>query len=110
MWHRTAMLAAVAALVAGGCGGAGDDETTQSTGSTPSRSSTADTTSTRTEAAKPQAKPKTKAPAEKAIGIGDQNAAFFAAPAFRALKVDKARRVVPWDTMRLPDEQKAMSQ
>lgn len=79
------MLAAAVAIA--GCGG--DDETTQSTAA-PAK--------------------KSKAPAEKAIGVGDQNAAFFAAPAFRALKIDKARRVVPWDTMSLPDEQAGMDQ
>jgi hypothetical protein len=46
----------------------------------------------------------TPAPPEKAVGIGDQGAAFFAAPLFRSLKVDKARKVVPWDAMKLPDE------
>jgi hypothetical protein len=38
------------------------------------------------------------------VGIGDQAAAFFDARLFRALKVDKARRVVPWDAMTLPAE------
>src|SRR4051812_4805110 len=48
--------------------------------------------------------PTAPAPSEKAVGIGDQGPAFFAAPLFRALEVDKARKVVPWDAMRLPDE------
>jgi hypothetical protein len=48
--------------------------------------------------------PTTKAPSEKAVGIGDQGFAFFVAPLFRSLKIDKARKVVPWDAMKLPDE------
>jgi hypothetical protein len=74
------VLAALAFLA--GCGGGGE----------------------KTTATTQKATPTTKAPSEKAVGIGDQGFAFFAAPLFRSLNVDKARKVVPWDAMRLPDE------
>jgi hypothetical protein len=86
------LVTAVAALVLlAGCGG-GDDKTTGTTA--------------------PQARPAPERPAppEKAVGIGDQGAAFFGAPLFRALNIDKARRVVPWDAMNLPDERKLTDQ
>lgn len=81
------VLAALALLA--GCGGNNDSKQPATTG-----------------AAAPKAKPtpKTPAPSQKAVGIGDQGAAFFDARLFRALKVDKARRVVPWDAMTLPAE------
>jgi hypothetical protein len=73
---------ALAALVLlAGCGG-GDSETT----------------------ATQQPTPTTKAPSEKAVGIGDQGAAFFSAPLFKKLNVDKSRIVVPWDTMTTPSQ------
>jgi hypothetical protein len=78
---------AVAALVLlAGCGSA---EKKTTTGARP---------------AAPKPTPTTKAPPAKAVGIGDQGATFFAAPGFRALKIGKARRVVPWDAMSLHDE------
>jgi Glycosyl hydrolase catalytic core len=82
--------AALALVLLGGCGGGGEK--------------------TPTGAAKPRATPKTPAPAGKAIGIGDQGAAVFAAPLFRQLRIDKARLVVPWDTMQLGYQQQLVDQ
>src|SRR5829696_7383476 len=36
------------------------------------------------------------------VGIGEQSAAMFADPAFRALEVPYARYVVSWDALRAP--------
>jgi hypothetical protein len=37
-----------------------------------------------------------------AVGLGDQHASTFAAPAFRALHVKKARYFIRWDAMKVP--------
>src|SRR4051794_16508963 len=84
-------MAALALVLLGGCGGGGQ-KTTQ------------------TGAAKPRATPKTPAPAGKAIGIGDQGAGVFAAPLFRQLGIDKARLVVPWDTMQIGYQKQLVDQ
>jgi hypothetical protein len=76
----------VALAVLAGCGGG--SPTTTSTAPAPAQKPT----------------PKTPPPAQKAVGLGDQGAAFFSAPLFTALNVDKARLVVPWDTMTTPSQ------
>ncbi len=43
-----------------------------------------------------------------AVGLGDQSAAMFADPHFRALKIKKARYVARWDTMRHQDLREAL--
>jgi len=97
--------AAVAALVLlSGCGG--DDETT-TTGTGQAQSTPTETQPATTRPAKTPSKP---APAEKAVGIGEQGAAMFAAPLFKQLEVDKARRVVPWDATTAPGEADLMRQ
>ena len=37
-----------------------------------------------------------------AVGLGDQHASTFAAPAFRALHVKKARYFIRWDAAKAP--------
>src|SRR3954469_720496 len=88
--RSTLISLAAAALLLAGCGG--DDEKTQPA------------------APPPKPTPKQPAPSEKAVGMGDQNAAFFDAPLFRALKIDKARRVVPWDAMKDAQERAGIDQ
>jgi len=77
---RSALIVAIAVLGCGpaGCGGANGD-TTGTVGTTP-----------------PPVKPK---PMSFAVGIGEQGAAMFADKRFLALGIDKARLVVPYDTV-----------
>ena len=84
-------------VAAAGCGGDDDDGGARSGAAPPATSSTP----SRTQPAAPEREVR-RAPARaprKLVGLGDQNAAFFDAPLFRALAIKRARRVVPWDAM-----------
>jgi hypothetical protein len=96
--RQTTTVVLALALLAG-CGGG--DTKQQSTTSKPATPTTTPAVA-RTE----RSTPKRPAPAAKAVGIGDQGEAVFSAPLFRALGIDKARRVVPWDVMQVSSEQK----
>src|SRR5690349_14389716 len=39
-----------------------------------------------------------------AVGIGDQSAAMFTNPSFKALKVKKVRYFIPWDAAKHKDQ------
>jgi hypothetical protein len=97
--RRTVTLAA--AILLAGCGG-GDNEKPAST--TPAAPKRPEAPATTPAPPKPETPRKRHAAPAKAIGIGDQGAAMFDAPLFRALRVDKARRVVPWDAMQVRSE------
>src|SRR5439155_11345713 len=83
-----------------GCGG--NDNETRTTTITPAQRPRPPATTPAPP--KPQPTPKRHTAPAKAIGIGDQGAAMFDAPLFRALSIDKARRVVPWDVMQIRSE------
>src|SRR6058998_2643087 len=96
--RRTATTAAVACLtLLAGCGGGNQKPAT-----TPAQKPQPPATTP----APPQRHPAPSRPAPppKAIGLGDQGAAMFNAPLFRALHIAKARRVVPWDVMQIRSE------
>src|SRR5437762_1852880 len=97
--RRTASIAVALVLLAG-CGGGGGSATTQTT-TAPKQANPVPQPAT---TPKPKPTPRKAPPAAKAVGIGDQGTAYFAAPLFQQLGIDKARRVVPWDAMSLPSE------
>jgi hypothetical protein len=112
MWRaRAAIAAALVALLAAGCGGDDDEQSERAAEERPRTPATTPTAENdrerprreRVERAKPTAP-------RKLVGIADQNAAFFSAPLFRALKVEHSRRVVPWDAMSIPSERQLMDQ
>jgi len=96
--RRPAVMAAAVLVVLAGCGGG--DEKSPSSSTTQTTQTTKTTQSTKTT----KTTPGKQASLDKAIGIGDQGEAVFASPLFRALDIDKARRVVPWDAMQIPSE------
>jgi hypothetical protein len=110
MWRALAATAVALALV--GCGG-DDEEERRGTGSAERPVATPTTPAqTQTRERRPREEEEVdEAPAtapRKLVGIGDQNAAFFDAPLFRRLEIEHARRVVPWDAMRIRSERTLM--
>jgi len=84
-----------------GCGGSSSPTTATPA---PAPATTAPTATTTTTATTPAHKATPRRAPAREVGIGDQNAAMFAAPLFRRLHVPIARRVFPWDVMRIPSE------
>jgi hypothetical protein len=101
--RRVAPIALIAVAGCGGSGGSADTTTTPTPTSPPARTATTTQQAT-TPKSKPQPKPRAPRTPQRSLGIGDQNATMFAAPLFRRLHVRIARRVFPWDAMRLPTE------
>jgi hypothetical protein len=102
--RRPTVIAIACATALAGCGGAGHDTGTSSApGPGTSATGTGTRTSTPTGAAAP-AKP------GLVVGIGDQGAAMFAAPLFRALHVDHARLVVAYDAVAVGFERQLTDQ
>jgi hypothetical protein len=95
---RAAALLVAAAVVPIGCGG---DHQRASTVPAPTTMPKTLTTSTSTTPATAGPIPRPGPRADLVVGIGEQQAAMFAAPRFRALGIDHARLVVAYDAARV---------
>ncbi|TMM01489.1 MAG: hypothetical protein E6G10_12940 [Actinobacteria bacterium] len=102
--RRSLTTAAAAAILLAGCGGSDNEKPSATNAPAPKKPAPPATTPAAAPKPKPKPAPKRHAPPAKAIGIGDQGAAMFGAPLFRSLRIDKARRVVPWDVMQIRSE------
>src|SRR6059058_974415 len=102
--RRSLTTAAAAAILLAGCGGSDNEKPSATNAPAPKKPAPPATTPAAAPKPKPKPASKRHAPPAKAIGIGEQGAAMFDAPLFRSLRIDKARRVVPWDVMQIRSE------
>ena len=89
-----------------GCGGGGHKAKTATTPGTPATTPAATTPAATTPAPVP---PRRSSEGRLSVGIGDQNAAMFSNPLFRALHVRRARLVAGWDSAEVPAERKIVT-